>query len=166
MPYRAQQTRLYRAVLFLSFFLFIANCATIHKDGDLPLVENEQQAVFALVAQKEDAIRHGDMNRFLSLLNRKMPEYVIEQQHWLQYYQNADVAQLRLEPVDIAKRDANTYIVTTLSRFPQTDEGFEYQKHNTLYTRQLHEAIEATLGVDSGTFNDRWLAWIKKQNRP
>jgi hypothetical protein len=396
MYYRVQRVRLCRTIFSLSFLLFIANCATIHRGSDLPLVENEQQAVFDLIAQKEDAIRCGDMDRFQSLLNHQMPEYVIEQQHWLQYYRNADVSDFQLKPVDIARRDAGTYIVSVrqqyligedktkrecrfnqkyirtslgwkdsdlefrekntahfhlmavetvsdskietiaknaetafrlvqqaygdipqdstiikiyddpylvreltkvsaerkmygwyeypesikitarksnhysytrtlahelmhktslakarnqspwfaeglavyfgtfqalggtyidrgwltsrehvhpiswleeknpetlterieisrfygtsgmvikyietcygkgksrdivaaLSRFPQTDEGFEFQKHNALYTRQLHEAIKATLKVDSGTFNDNWLEWINKQNQP
>ena len=114
---KAQRIHTYRAVFLLSLFLFTANCTSIDKKGDLPLAENERQAIYTIIAEKEDAIRRGDMNRFLSLLNSQLPEYVIEQQHWLQYFENADVHDFRLEPDDIARRDENTHVVKLTQRY-------------------------------------------------
>ena len=91
-------------------------------------------------------------------------EYITERSEESRFYGTSGMVVKHIEAC--YGRGKSKDLVAALSRYPQTDEGFEYQKHNALYTRQLHEAIQATLGVDSATFNDRWLAWIKTQNQP
>ena len=100
----------------------------------------------------------------ISWLEEKNPENLTERSEESRFYGTSGMVVKHIEAC--YGRGKSKDLVAALSRFPQTDEGFEYQKQNALYTRQLHEAIQATLGVDSATFNDRWLAWIKTQHQP
>jgi hypothetical protein len=107
----------WRFLLSVLLSVLIASCASIHHDGDRPVVNNEIHAIQTLLAEKQDAARCGDMDRFLAVLDPADTTYVVEQEHWLQYFRSADVHDFTLEMEDIAKRDDNTYVAAVVQRY-------------------------------------------------
>ena len=107
----------YRLWFVLALSLLVTSCASFHKKGDLPIVDKDVKAIYAIVTAKEDAIRRGDMQRYLDLLDKTNTAYVVEQQHWLQYFVGADVHDFRLEIEDIAKREDNTYVAIITQQY-------------------------------------------------
>lgn len=101
----------------LAVLVLVSGCASLHKDTDLPIAESEVETIHAIVSAKEDAIKNGDIERFMALLDANKPEYLSEQKHWLQYYKSAVVSDYQLKISDIARRDPEKYVATLTQQY-------------------------------------------------
>ena len=106
-----------RICILAILLMLLGGCATLHQRGDLPVKNVEADAIIKLIEEKERAVNSKELGTFLEQIDQNNKEYYIEQKRWFEYYQSATASNYKLELVDIAKRDFDTYVTEVVQSY-------------------------------------------------